>query len=279
MTFGTMLMRAAVSLPLLCAGAAAQAAHAPLTPPAATEARDRLSLSLAAFAPAQRAPDLGVAPMAHDPALNRVRLAQMADPEILMRQLREARRRVEAARRTRETGGASRVGGAPGLDAPKVREARVETKLGTAPPGRENSVAGATPRQIAPKTAAPKTIEPASTGRADIALDLKDNMLTLNADGAALGDVLRAIAEVAAFETTLSGDLTAPVEASFTRMPVDEALKRLLRGITHAEQYHPAEPGRADRRVREAWVLGPRTPIVSKPPVIGNTPDADAPGA
>lgn len=151
----------------------------------------------------------------------------------------------------------------------------------------ERRIAGASRRRSEPGVAAstrpaPKAAEPEpprlKEGRPGVALRVEDNHLTLETRDAPLKEVLLAISEAAGFEAALSGNLTAPVEASFSRLPVNEALNRLLRGLTHAERYAPSEPGRTDRRVVETWVLGPRGPIVSSPPVIGNTPDADAPG-
>lgn len=72
--------------------------------------------------------------------------------------------------------------------------------------------------------AAPGAVAPA------IQVRIHQGLLTLNADGATLADVLRAIGEEGAFRMVLRGRLDAPVRDSFADQPLVDAVRRLVAG-------------------------------------------------
>jgi hypothetical protein len=62
----------------------------------------------------------------------------------------------------------------------------------------------------------------------NIRIHVDDGLLTLDAHAVPLSVLLRAIGEEAGFEVVIEGDLDVPVDHSFTRVPLEQGLKRLL---------------------------------------------------
>lgn len=89
--------------------------------------------------------------------------------------------------------------------------------------------------------------------------------LTVKILEAPLGDVLRVIAERSGLSVRLRGDLTAPITATFTDLPLDEGIKRLARGHSVALLYGAARPD-GTMSLREAWIIeNPARPPRSVP--------------
>jgi hypothetical protein len=93
---------------------------------------------------------------------------------------------------------------------------------------------------------------------------VSQGLVTLEARGARLEDVLRALATRAGFELELRGDLSATVTRSFTDVPLDRAIQRLVRGQSLGFVYAPDAAG---VRLRELWVIAsaPAAPVVARP--------------
>ena len=82
----------------------------------------------------------------------------------------------------------------------------------------------------------------------------RGGLLTVRALAASLADVLRVIGERTGVQMKLRGDLTTPVTARFTDVPIDEVIKRLARGYSVCLLYSSPRP---DGLVvwREAWII------------------------
>ena len=79
--------------------------------------------------------------------------------------------------------------------------------------------------------------------RQPIDVALRDDVLTVNAQGARLSDVLQAISEVVGFNLRLRGELNVPTTASFS-LEVGEAIKQLVGRRSLMMQYAvPTESG------------------------------------
>lgn len=89
----------------------------------------------------------------------------------------------------------------------------------------------------------------------DIELDVKAGRLTFEARGAPLSEVVQRIGKRAGFETILVGDLDAPVDASFTNMPVLRVLNELLRENDRVVVYAPRNEDARDRIIVKLWVF------------------------
>ena len=68
-------------------------------------------------------------------------------------------------------------------------------------------------------------VEPAT---APIEVKIREGLLTVNARGASLADVLRVIGEKAGFTVIIRGNLSTPVTSSFAGVPLDKAIRRLI---------------------------------------------------
>jgi HEAT repeats len=79
--------------------------------------------------------------------------------------------------------------------------------------------------------------EPGATRPVEV--EVASGMLTLQADGAPLAEVLRAIGEAGGFEVVLRGAFATAVHDSFAGRPLEDALRQLARGhslvILHGE--------------------------------------------
>jgi len=95
-----------------------------------------------------------------------------------------------------------------------------------------------------------------STLLAHIEIQVDAGLLSLEAQDSALVDVVKAISERAGFETVLVGQIAGQVTSSFSRVPVPEALERLLSGIDHVVLYARADEEGTARVVSQLWLLG-----------------------
>jgi HEAT repeats len=83
-------------------------------------------------------------------------------------------------------------------------------------------------------------------------VEVTDGLLTLRADGAPLGEVLRAIGAAGAFEVVLRGGFATPVRTSFADRPLDDAIRELVTGHSVVIAYAAPSPesGAALARIR-----------------------------
>jgi hypothetical protein len=102
-------------------------------------------------------------------------------------------------------------------------------------------------------------------------IHLDAGLLTLEAQGVPLGEVIGAVGELAGFETILVGDLDSSVTASFTGLPVWGALEQLLGNTNRIVVYNEAERS-ADRVVVRLWLLA-SSDAVGDPIIL--TPEQD----
>lgn len=72
---------------------------------------------------------------------------------------------------------------------------------------------------------------------------MEDGLLSLEAQDAPLAEVLAEIAEAANFRLVTKADLTVPVTKSFEKVPVGEAIARLLGRMSSVALYEPAPDG------------------------------------
>ena len=86
---------------------------------------------------------------------------------------------------------------------------------------------------------------------------VEDGLLTVDADAVPLAEVVGAIGRQAGFETTLIGDVSAPVTVSLAKVPLAEGLERLL-ADTDRILIHAAPASYATRpRIAQLWLYGP----------------------
>jgi len=76
---------------------------------------------------------------------------------------------------------------------------------------------------------------------------VREGLLSVNLRGAPIADVLLAIGTQAGFEVIIRGDLSAPVTWSFTDLPLDKGIRRLLDDSSLIMVYAPSR-GRAEPR-------------------------------
>lgn len=88
----------------------------------------------------------------------------------------------------------------------------------------------------------------------DVAVDQGE--LTVDLRHASLAAVLAIIAERAAIEVTLHGDLSAPVTQSFAGLPLEEGIRRLAGGHSVAVTYGAAASESGQAMVTGVWVMG-----------------------
>jgi hypothetical protein len=125
---------------------------------------------------------------------------------------------------------------------------------------------------------------------ATIEVSLRDGLMSVTLREAPLDAVLRAIGEEAGFRVVVKGGLDNPVTWSFTNVPLDKALRRLLQNTNSVLIHGPARDGGAGRLVAvHAWpshgpeaisaarfartIRSDRTGAAMRPPLGG--PDAD----
>ncbi|MGH6898169.1 MAG: hypothetical protein ACREJ5_16745, partial [Geminicoccaceae bacterium] len=65
---------------------------------------------------------------------------------------------------------------------------------------------------------------------AGVEAQITSGLLTLEADGAPLAEVLRAIGAAGGFEVVLRGGFAAPVRESFADRPLEDAIRALVEG-------------------------------------------------
>ncbi len=79
--------------------------------------------------------------------------------------------------------------------------------------------------------------EPSTTGPGNVQVDIRNGLLTLDAHGAPLETVLNAIGKEATFDVVIDADLDSSVNRSFSGLPVDQSLRRLLDGASFVMVY------------------------------------------
>jgi hypothetical protein len=100
---------------------------------------------------------------------------------------------------------------------------------------------------------------PAASGPQGGALEVvvESSLLSVRISGASLSDVLQVIGQRAGVTIVVRGDLALPVVQSFTNLPLDEGIRRLIRGHSAVFIYGAdgASNGPApDTRLAEVWV-------------------------
>lgn len=101
-------------------------------------------------------------------------------------------------------------------------------------------------------------------------VSVKSGRLTVQADGARLGEVLKAIGEKAGVRFVLSGDLKSTVTESFVNLILDDALRRLLRGYSLVLVYEPLAGNPERVTLAGVWVTDSSarsTPRTAEPAV------------
>lgn len=84
---------------------------------------------------------------------------------------------------------------------------------------------------------------------------VRNGFVTLDAQAAPLGEVLRQLSEKAGFKLVMKQDLRAPVTWRFEDVPVDEAVTRLLARVSSIAIYAPADEGGVRSALAEVRVL------------------------
>ena len=72
---------------------------------------------------------------------------------------------------------------------------------------------------------------------ATITVDVRQSLLTVDIRNAPLADVLRVIGERAGLRVLIQGDVSTPVTVAFTGVPLDQGIKRLVRGHSFVLRY------------------------------------------
>jgi hypothetical protein len=80
-----------------------------------------------------------------------------------------------------------------------------------------------------------------------IEVEVANGLISLHADGAPLGEVLRAIGEAGGFRVVLRGKFARPVRESFADRPLEDAIRRLAEGdaVVMLREDTGAAPGEA----------------------------------
>jgi hypothetical protein len=89
-------------------------------------------------------------------------------------------------------------------------------------------------------------------------------MLTLSVEEVNLRTVLAAVSEKASITVKSPGNLEKPITIEFHDIPLEQGLRRILRGVSYALIYAPGEKKDVDESVSGVFVLsehptGPRT--------------------
>lgn len=100
---------------------------------------------------------------------------------------------------------------------------------------------------------------------ATIHVAIEHGLLTVDLRDAALTDVLQAIAEMAPFRLTLRGDLSTLLTWSFTDVPLDKGIKRLV-GDKSLVMVHAPTNGAHARLLSTVWVRAPGKGMVTIEP-------------
>jgi len=92
---------------------------------------------------------------------------------------------------------------------------------------------------------------------AEIHIEMKDGLLTLKTRDAPLQEVMRGIGKLAGFKTILVGEFIAPplVNVSFNKIPVREAIERLVSDNNRIILYRQAGDDIQQRTISQIWLL------------------------
>lgn len=122
-----------------------------------------------------------------------------------------------------------------------------------------------------------------------IEIDVQNNMISVDLIEARLGDILLAIGEKAGFKSHLSGDLSERLTMTFSDVPLEKGLKRLvgkhsLSLLYDQAQSSPSATQNGDKKIAEIWVIsrnsslsGNRT-VPAQVPVAPENPNETLPG-
>jgi hypothetical protein len=84
---------------------------------------------------------------------------------------------------------------------------------------------------------------------------IEGGLLTLQADGAPLADVLRAIGAAGEFEVVLRGAFAMPVSAAFADRPLEDAIRELLAGHSLVIRRDDPDPGTGAAKLTNIRVM------------------------
>lgn len=145
--------------------------------------------------------------------------------------------------------------------------------LAAAAPGREPAAADAAPRAADPATRAPRVAD-AAPHAPRLEVRLADGLLSVDARGVPLADVLHAIFDGTPVRVVLVGALDAPVDRSIKSVALEKALRRLVGDAALVMVYTPADAaGETARRLTEVRVYGG----VRGNPALARAPRTDPP--
>ena len=96
-----------------------------------------------------------------------------------------------------------------------------------------------------------------SPGPAELRIEMKDGSLTMETRDAPLHEVMRGIGELAGFKTILVGDFIDPplVSVSFNKIPVREAVERLVSDNNRIILYRQAGDDTQQSTISQVWLL------------------------
>jgi len=66
----------------------------------------------------------------------------------------------------------------------------------------------------------------------NVQIQVRDGLLTVNAEDVPLDQLLRAIGKQAGFDVVIEGNLSAPVNRSFADLPVEQGIRQLVKGTS-----------------------------------------------
>jgi len=113
---------------------------------------------------------------------------------------------------------------------------------------------------------------------AGIRVVVENGLVSLDARGAPLEAVVREIGAAAGFKTVVSGDLAASVTKSFSQVPVDAALRRVLAdGVVMVTVYEAAAAGGHQPGPAEVHLIAPLGGERRTEPPASSTPTEAAP--
>ena len=97
----------------------------------------------------------------------------------------------------------------------------------------------------------------AQGSNSSIDVQVRDGSVTLDVHDILLTDVLRAIDKEAEIAIDIRGDLTVRTTNSFTNVPLEQGLRRLLRGQSFAFSYVPSSADSKQSRLIKVSVVAP----------------------
>lgn len=115
---------------------------------------------------------------------------------------------------------------------------------------------------------------------ADIRIEMKDGLLTLETRDAPLHEVMREIGELAGFKTILVGEFIKPslVNVSFENMPLDKVIERLVSDNNRIILYGVAGDNTQQRIISQVWLLQSGDGVVSEVESIAPGAEEDVKG-